>query len=67
MIGLLLPLLAPVAGFLTFFGIFLLMVGLGGSRKSTELCCAVSPSSERSMRDEGVIEAAAEPMKMTGK
>jgi len=37
MIGLLLPLLAPVAGFLTFFGIFLLMVGLGGSKKADPL------------------------------
>lgn len=33
MISLLAPLLGPVAGFLTFFGIFLLMLGLGNSRK----------------------------------
>ena len=37
MIALLIPLLAPVAGFFTFFGIFLLMVGLGGSRRADPL------------------------------
>lgn len=34
MLNLLIPLLAPVAGFLTFFGILLLLLGLGGSKKA---------------------------------
>ena len=34
MLNLLIPLLAPVAGFLTFFGIVLLLLGLGGSRRA---------------------------------
>lgn len=34
MIALLAPLLAPVAGFFTFFGILALLLGLGGSRRS---------------------------------
>ncbi len=33
MLNLIIPLLAPAAGFLTFFGIFLLLIGLGGRRR----------------------------------
>lgn len=37
MIALLAPLLAPVAGFLTFFGILALLLGLGGSRRDDSM------------------------------
>jgi tight adherence protein C len=42
MITHLIPLLAPVAGFFTFFGILLLLLGLGGSRRSDPMAARLS-------------------------
>jgi tight adherence protein C len=42
MLNLLIPLLAPVAGFLTFFGILLLLLGLGGSKKDDPMARRLS-------------------------
>ncbi|HEY7849100.1 MAG TPA: type II secretion system F family protein [Ktedonobacterales bacterium] len=42
MINLLIPLLAPVAGFFTFFGILLLLLGLGGSRRSDPMAARLT-------------------------
>lgn len=42
MLNLLIPLLGPVAGFLTFFGILLLLLGLGGSKKDDPMARRLS-------------------------
>jgi tight adherence protein C len=42
MLNLLIPLLAPFAGFLTFFGILLLLLGLGGPKKDDPMARRLS-------------------------
>lgn len=49
MISLLAPLLAPVAGFFTFFGILLLLLGIGGSRRPSVVDVRMAEAARGSM------------------
>lgn len=46
MFNLLLPLLAPAAGFLTFFGILIMVLGLGGSKRADPVLARMSEAAK---------------------